>query len=143
MRGLSPSLHDALSARAHARSMATVKTWLASAALLGGAGTAVAGCSATDGAAQSAPAARPAVVAPDAGKLQTQIDSLLQEDHALKRAVSRARVRLADQVHAGERSLTALRHRIVAAQSELAQAQTRVQAVNVQAPAPTVVTAPA
>ena len=104
--------------------MATVKTWLASAALVGGAGGGAAAVLASTGEpASPAPAARPVATAPDAGYLQQQIDVLLKEDRALKRAVARARVRLAGQVHAGERSLAVLHRRILAAQAELSRAQ--------------------
>ncbi|HET6818634.1 MAG TPA: hypothetical protein VFH66_15510 [Mycobacteriales bacterium] len=104
--------------------MTTVKTWLASAALVGGAGGgAFAGLAAVGDGAQPAAAARPATATPNTVSLQGQVDALLQEDHALKLAVQRARVRLAGQVHAGERSLAALHQRIVAAQNALAQAQ--------------------
>jgi hypothetical protein len=104
--------------------MATVKTWLASAALVGGAGGGGAAVLASTGeSAAPVTAARPVAVAPDASYLQQQIVSLLKEDHALKRAVARARVRLAGQVQAGEHSLAVLNRRILTAQSELAQAQ--------------------
>lgn len=121
--------------------MATVKTWLASAALVGGAGGGAAAVLATTGeSASPAAASRPVATTPDAGYLQQQIDVLLKEDHALKRAVARARVRLAGQVHAGERSLAVLHQRILTAQAELAQAQAaRARMVPVavaQAPAP-------
>lgn len=141
MRGLSSTLHDALSDRADAQDMATVKTWLASAVLVGGAGGGAAAVLATTGeSASPAAAARPVATTPDAGYLQQQIDVLLKEDHALKRAVAHARVRLAGQVHAGERSLALLHQRILTAQAELAQAQAaRAQIAPVaaaQAPAP-------
>ena len=123
--------------------MATVKTWLASAALVGGAGGGAAAVLAGSGeSASPAPATRPVAAAPDAGYLQQQIDVLLKEDRALKRAVARARVRLAGQVHAGERSLAVLHRRILAAQAELARAQAArvriapVQVAQAQAPAP-------
>ena len=104
--------------------MTTVKTWLASAALVGGAGGgAVAGLAAVGGSARPAAAARPVTSTPDTVYLQGQIDALLREDRALKHAVHRARHRLAGQVHAGELSLAALNRRITAAQHELAQAQ--------------------
>ena len=125
MRGLSSVLHPAFSERADAQDMATVKTWLASAALVGGAGGgAAAGLAASSSPEQPATATAPsAAAAPDAGYLQNQIDSLLQEDRALKRAVGRARQRLAGQVRAGEQSLAALHRRIIATQNELARAQ--------------------
>jgi hypothetical protein len=124
--------------------MATLKTWLASAALVGGAGGgAAAGLAATGEPTQAASSAPPATAAPDAGQLQEQIDALLQEDHALKHAVSRARSRLTAQVHAGERSLAVLHQRIVAAQAELNSAQAasaRISTVTVGAPAATTAT---
>lgn len=120
--------------------MATVKTWLASAALVGGAaGGGAAGLAASSDPAQPATAPRPAAATPDAGDLQDQIDSLMREDRALKRAVSRARVRLAGQVHAGEQSLAALHRRILAAQAEL----TRAQAARDHAASVSVAAAPA
>lgn len=144
MRGLSSTLHRALSDAADAQDMATVKTWLASAALVGGAGGgAAAGFAATDGPDAPAAVTRPAASAPDAGNLQQQIDSLLQEDHALKRAVASARVRLAGQVHAGEKSLAVLHRRILAAQAQLTSAQAArnraatVVVASAPAPAPT------
>jgi hypothetical protein len=119
--------------------MTTVKTWIASAALVGGTGGGVVAGLATGGTGQPARAATPPpAAAPDATALQQQIDGLLREDQALKRAVARARLRLEGQVRAGERSLSALHQRIVAAQKELAQAQAaRAAAVTV-----TVVPAP-
>lgn len=124
MRGLSSILHGAFSERADAEDMATVKTWLASAALVGGAGGGTAAVLSTTGEpASPASAAQPVASTPDARYLQHQIDALLQEDRALKRAVARARVRLAGRVHAGEQSLAALHRRIQAAQAELAAAQ--------------------
>jgi hypothetical protein len=103
--------------------MATVKTWLASAALVGGAGGVTAVLATSGESTTPAAAARPATVTPDASHLQQQIDALLAEDHALKRAVAQAQARLAGQVHAGEHSLAVLHRRILAAQAELAQAQ--------------------
>ena len=123
MRGLSSTLHFAFSHQADAQDMATVKTWLASAVLVGGAGGGAAAVLTTTGESAPVASALPAAAAPDAGYLQQQIDSLLKEDHALKRAVARARVRLAGQVHAGEHSLAVLHRRILVAQAELAQAQ--------------------
>jgi hypothetical protein len=141
-------LHLAFSEQADARDMARVKTWLASAVLVGGAGGGAAAVIAMPGNSPQpapAPAAR-AAAAPDAGYLQQQVDSLLREDHALKRAVSRARLRLAGQVHAGEQSLAVLHRRIIAAQNELARAQaaarTRATTVTVAA-APAPATTPA
>jgi len=115
-----------------------VKAWLASVALVGGAGGgAAAGLAATDGPAQAAPAAPPPTVTPDARDLQRQIDALLQEDRALKAAIHRAKLRLTAEIRAGEQSLAALRQRIVAAQNELAQAQAaRHRAASVTSPAP-------
>lgn len=104
--------------------MATVKTWLASAALVGGAGGGVAaGLATTSDPARPTAHARPVPAAPDTGVLQREIDSLLQEDRALQRAVSRARTRLSRQVQAGEQSLAALHRRILAARAELVQVQ--------------------
>jgi len=127
--------------------MAATKTWLASAVLVGGAsGGVVVGLAATGDPAQPTAAAHPARSAPDAGYLQQQIDSLLQEDHALKHAVHRARRRLAGQVRAGELSLAALHRRVLAAQTELAHVQAaRPKAASVIAVAavPAPVTRPA
>lgn len=140
MRGLSSSLHRAFSERADAEDMATLKAWLASAALLGGAGGgAAAGLAATGDPTQPVAATRP-VAGPDTGQLQQQIDALLREDHSLQRAVHRARLRLAGQVHAGEQSLAALHRRIVAAQAQLAAAQAARTQVT---PVTTTVVAPA
>lgn len=120
--------------------MTTVKTWLASAALVGGAGSGVAvGLAASGDPASPTAVARPAAATPDAGDLQQQIDALLQEDHALKRAVRRAQLRLAGQVHAGEQSLGALHRRILAAQAQL----NRVQAARAGVPPVSVAAAPA
>lgn len=104
--------------------MTTVKTWLASVALVGGAGGgAAAGLAATGGATQTLAATPPSTATPDARDLQQQIDSLLAEDRALKAAIRRAGLRLTAEIRAGEQSLAALRQRIVAAQNELARAQ--------------------
>jgi len=78
---------------------------------------------------------------PTADQLQQQIDALLQEDHALKRAVNQARARLAGQVHAGERSLTLLHQRIAAAQAALSRAHA-AQVAQVAPRTVTVVAAP-
>jgi hypothetical protein len=123
MRGLSSSLHEPLSDQADAQHMTTAKTWLASVALIGGAGGgAAAGLTATSTAAQPATAARPTAAVPSAEYLQQQIAGLLQEDRALEQAIKTAKLRLAGQVRAGEQSLAALHRRIVAAQSRRAQA---------------------
>ena len=119
--------------------MTTLKTWLASAALVGGAGAGVAAGLTTTSTDQQAAAAQPPVAGvPDATYLQQQIDVLLQEDRALNEALRRARARLSGQVRAGERSLAALQHRILAAQVELARAQAaRAQMPSAVATAPT------
>ena len=126
--------------------MATVKTWLASAALVGGAGGGAAAVLASTGeSATPTTAARPVAATPDAGYLQQQIDALLKEDQALKRAVARARTRLAGQVHAGEHSLAVLHRRILAAQAELVRAQAaraRMSSASVVASVPAPVAAP-
>ena len=118
--------------------MATVKTWLVSAALVGGAsGGATVVLAAQNDQADPAPSAQPAITTPNAQHLQTQIDTLLREDHALKKAVRQARVRLASRVHASEHTLNALQQRIVTARNELAQAQvarSRAPTVTVAAP---------
>lgn len=104
--------------------MTTVKAWLASVALVGGAGGgAAAGLAASADATPTPPAAPPSTAAPDARDLQRQIDALLAEDRALKAAIHRAGLRLTAEIRAGEQSLAALRQRIVAAQNELAKAQ--------------------
>ena len=102
----------------------TVKTWIASAALVGGAGGgAAAGLAATDRPSQPAAAVQSTAAVPDVENLQQQIDALLQEDRALESAIRAAKVRLAGQVKSGEQSLAALHQRILAAQAELAQAE--------------------
>ena len=117
----------------------TVRTWIASVALVGGAGGgAAAGLSATDRPVQPGGVVQSSVTAPDAGNLQRQIDALLQEDRALETAIRAAKARLAGQVKTGEQSLALLHQRIVAAQAALAQAQaarTRVGAPTVQSTA--------
>ena len=144
MRGLSSALHAAFSEPVDAQDMTTVKTWLASAALLGGAGGgAAAGLMATGPEQAPAAAQSPTSASPDAGQLQQQIDALLQEDQALKRAVGRAHARLALQVHNSQRSLAALQHRIAAAQAELAAAQASRQQVQTVITAAPPATAPA
>jgi hypothetical protein len=122
--------------------MTTVKAWLASAALVGGAGGGVAaGIAATGGATQPAAAARPVTAAADTRYLQQEVDALLKEDRALKAAIHRAGLRLAAQVRAGEKSLAELHRRIVAAQNALAQAQTsRNQVAGFTPSAPAAVT---
>jgi len=126
--------------------MAKVKTWIASAALVGGAGGGGALAFSAAEPQTPAPAPAPAVALPDARHLQQQIDALLAEDQALKRAVSRARSRLAGQVRAGEKSLAVLRHRIVLAQAELQRARSAQAAVvvtSIRPAAPATVTQPA
>ena len=101
--------------------MTAVKKWLVAAALASGAGGgAVVGLAASSSGAQ--PSGTPLTTTPDTRYLQQQIDSLLRDDLALKSALNQARLRLAGQVRAGERSLAALQLRIVAAQAQLARA---------------------
>ena len=106
--------------------MANMKTWLASAVLVGGAG----GAGAYVLAATSGPAAPSAVppatlpvAATDSGNLTRQTSALLADDRALQRAVASARKRLGHEVGASEHSLAVLRQRLLATEAALTQAQ--------------------
>ena len=123
--------------------MTNLKTWLASAALLGGAtgggalGLAAAGGPASAGTPQPA---RPSAT-PDVNGLQQQVAALLSDERALEQAIRAARARLSGQVAASEHSLTAVLQRLARAQAELAQTQaSRAALLNApaaqQAPAP-------
>ena len=103
-----------------------MKTWLASAALVGGAtGGGVLALAAVSGPTTPTAAPQPSAPAATTGRntLTAQTSALLAEDRALKRAVARARKRLGDEVAASEHSLAALRQRLVVTETALAQAQ--------------------
>lgn len=113
-----------------------MKTWLASAVLVGGAS----GGGALVLAAVSGPAT-PTATPPPPGRtapigsnaLGGQTSALLAEDRALQRAVARARKRLGDEVAASEHSLAALRQRLVVTETALAQAQAARAALSAHA----------
>ena len=125
--------------------MANMKTWLASAMLVGGVGGAGAfALAVTNGpAAPTAvpPTSRPSTAASNTGYLMRQTSALLAEDRALQRAVARARKRLGDEVTVSEHSLALLRQRLITTQAALNQARTMQAGLATQAAVP--VAAPA
>lgn len=111
--------------------MTNMKTWLASAVLVGGAGTGgVLGLAAATG--PASPTATPSAPRQQgsvgAAALERQTSSLMADDRALARALARARRRLADEVTASEHSLAVLRQRVATREAALARAQAQVQA---------------
>jgi hypothetical protein len=117
--------------------------WLTSAAVVGGvAGGSVIGLTsgATTVAATKHTPPTPAASVQRVTALQHEVDALLAEDAALRKAVAQARARLARQVSTSEASLHALERRLAQTQASLAAAQgvapTTSRPASTVAPAP-------
>jgi hypothetical protein len=124
VRGISSSLHAVLSREVDAQGMANVKTWLASAALVGGASGGALGVAAASGPATAGTPQPPRQASTsEVSGLQQQVAALVADERALATAIRAARVRLAGQVAVSEHSLNAALQRLERAQAELAQIQ--------------------
>jgi hypothetical protein len=104
--------------------MANVKTWLASAALVGSASGGAVGVATASGSASAGTTEQaPQTSAPEVSGLRQQVAALLADERALAAAIRAARARLAGQVAASEHSLNAVRRQLGLAEAELAYVQ--------------------
>lgn len=116
--------------------MTSLRTWVISAAavtgVVGGSAVGLSIAAPTAGAPVKTSPRSPTFV--DSSGLQSQLQQLLAEDHALQLAVRQAKSRLASQVKASETSLQALQARLAAARAALAATQGAAASAYVPAP---------